>query len=344
MVDATSDGGGKPSPEGGGDTGTGMPDAGADADADAGCTCTATPPSTARCVGTRCRIQLATSAHPTSIGVDPNFVYWSDDDGSIRRVAKNGGTPTTLVSGVAGPQAIAVDGSNVYFAALGAADGGVVGQTPLDGGTTITLATGQDTPNAIAVDSTHVYFTDYGQTTPGGGSVMKVAIGGGSAAVPIATAVGGPRGIAVDSTNAYWTDFIGNTVASAPLGGVDGGGTILVSGQAGPLSIVVDSVNVYWTNLDGQTIMGAPIAGGGGDFGVYGTSLSQSLYGLARFGGDLYFADDSNNGSVMKIGASGQGETLLSFGEQGPQVLTADASGVYWIDSLTGEVCELTPN
>lgn len=76
-----------------------------------------------------------------------------------------GGTVTTLASGQADPDAIAVDATSVYW--IDQHDGTVM-KVPLGGGTTTTLASGQNAPRCIAVDSKSVYWTDVG-----GGTVMN---------------------------------------------------------------------------------------------------------------------------------------------------------------------------
>ena len=61
-----------------------------------------------------------------------------------------GGSPTTLVSGLEGPTTVVVDATSVYFTD---SEAGTVEKVALGGGTPKVLATGQDYPIGIAVDS-----------------------------------------------------------------------------------------------------------------------------------------------------------------------------------------------
>ncbi len=99
------------------------------------------------------------------------------------KVPLSGGSPTTLASGQAGPAAIAVDATSVYwtkFPENSPADGTVL-KVPLlgEGPSTslTTLASEQDTPSAIAVDATSVYWTNEGTSRAPAfeenGTVMK---------------------------------------------------------------------------------------------------------------------------------------------------------------------------
>jgi hypothetical protein len=77
----------------------------------------------------------------------------------------------SLFPGIGGGP-IAIDAKRAYWADM---SGSVYGAS-LAGGAAILLATGQNNVDAIAVDDVAVYWLDNGNATPGGGSVMKLAL------------------------------------------------------------------------------------------------------------------------------------------------------------------------
>jgi hypothetical protein len=75
----------------------------------------------------------------------------------------------------------------------------------LGGGATTKLASSPD-PLALVVDGASVYWTEYNA-----GTVMKVAVGGGTPTV-VASGQLGPNGLTADATSLYWTDDLGGMV------------------------------------------------------------------------------------------------------------------------------------
>jgi len=161
---------------------------------------------------------------PLNIVVDSNNLYWTDPGkGTVMLCSKQNCNPIVLWSGTTAtdpalPWGIAVDTNNVYWTDSYTWN---VYQEPISGGTPITLvndfngghpsinsSNGQFqnfNPAGISVDAQFVYWLDSGPE--GGGSVNKVAIGGGT---PTQLFVGaqGPMAIALSDENIYWTDYL----------------------------------------------------------------------------------------------------------------------------------------
>jgi len=217
---------------------------------------------------------LYDAAYLNAIAIDAKNVYWvagaNGSDGTIMKTAIGSASPTAIFSGQLVPQALTTDGTNVYWADWGTfnAQGdpntdGTIWQGPVGGGTAIMLAANQSAPSAIAVDGTHVYWSNLGPLggdnlpQPNGGSVMKVAIGGGTVTT-IASAQAVPVAIALAGTNLYWSQYglsAPGLIMTTPTAG--GAVTPIAAGLDDPAAIAIAGKTIYWTNANSSPTNGS---------------------------------------------------------------------------------------
>jgi hypothetical protein len=128
-------------------------------------------------------VLAADQGFPQGIAVDSSNVYWLNDGvsadgsgppirgGSVMAVPIGGGSPTVIAPSQPEPQAIAADGSSIYWTCVnGPYDGGPEGaglvmSLSVKAGTVTVLESAQFAPFAIAVDRASVYWTDLGVTS-----------------------------------------------------------------------------------------------------------------------------------------------------------------------------------
>jgi hypothetical protein len=212
---------------------------------------------------------IAVGMSPVQLAVDAVNVYFTDSgDGTVDAAPKAGGTLVPLVSGLASPYGIAVQGSLVYFTTQGTmatefTDGAVltvpVGGT--DGGAPTAIATGRTKPQSIAVDGENVYWLEPG-TSSDDGSILSCPPAGCPPNTPnvIYDMLALPVGLALDATSAYVTTSAGGQVVRFDK--TTGANTVLAQMQNEPAGITAANGMIYWATMGDGLVQFLPVAGG----------------------------------------------------------------------------------
>ncbi|HEU4324216.1 MAG TPA: hypothetical protein VFS21_13780, partial [Roseiflexaceae bacterium] len=188
---------------------------------------------------------------PSALAIDEGSVYWMNQDGSVNRVSKGGGSSTPLASGQDGiATGLAVDGADVYWVSQGR-----VTRVPKDGGPTTALAQLDARLTwRLALDGDSIYLAGYPEATAGGaptGATEGVLARLSKADGLITLLYQGPErplALAVSDGQVYWSTESG-MIYRTPAGG--GNTTLVVAGQDMPGSLAADQDGVYWANNKG---------------------------------------------------------------------------------------------
>ena len=222
------------------------------------------------------------------VAVRDGNLYWADASrGTIGRTGL-GSDPTgrvdivhetvpideALVSGIARPCGVAVDGSHIYWADMA---GMAIGRANLDGsGVDRTFISGVSSPCGVGVDGGHLYWGNFI-----GGTIGRADLGGGNVEENFIEGASGPCGIAVDGSHVYWSNWDGTSIGRANL---DGGGADnqFIPGLRNPCGVAVDGSHVYWTNWSARDPVGrANLDGSGVQPSLLSTDFYLSSCGVA---------------------------------------------------------------
>jgi hypothetical protein len=220
------------------------------------------------------------------VAVDDLYVYWTDgDQGSVKRVAKAGGSTSVLVSDQDSPSGIVVDATHMYWLLLGAPATLSGGNFVVHGRLMRALKDGSS-PEALGV------------------------------ALWVPGALGSSTPLAMDDAAVYWM-AAWLAPPTRTTSGVDARifrfdkttGAISFVADANDLEVwglAVDSTQVYWTTLSGS-IRVAPLLGGTTTAVVVREDLQRLcppmgghsgsiVGGIAARNGTIYWADYACNG------------------------------------------------
>ncbi len=181
------------------------------------------------------------SAKPTQVAarammffVDATTVTYVSGK-SVMRVAKTGGTPTTLVTEHEDPVHIVTDGTSIFYSLF---DGTPIRKLPYAGGASVAIHPGIKS-GALAVDAQYLYVADYSK-----GTVTRVAKAGGTPTLVASVSTG--VGLLVDEKFLYVTSEKDGSVRRVPKAG--GTVDVLARGAVNHDQPAQDATYVYWTS------------------------------------------------------------------------------------------------
>lgn len=239
----------------------------------------------------------------TAIAVDDAFVYWSKNDGSIKRVSLDGGPATTLVSGQSLPKNIALDGTHVFWTT----GDNLIRTASKEGDLPVTLVTEPRDLKDLVVDASSLYWSAEDRTVK---RALKVEE---SSPEPLAADLPGPGALALAGSDVFWTNA-GDTVRPSSVmrisiqGGTPstvieedddpkriaiGAGRIAIDAGRMYWSTTGDERRVSWAALDGSDVRTVPVdrdeevtAVAGDKDNAFWTAADGTLSQAAIHGGD----------------------------------------------------------
>jgi hypothetical protein len=288
-------------------------------------------------------------AHPHCLVLHGESLYWIEQDtaGTVMRMPKSGGAPTTITTGC-GAFALAVDDTNVYCNGLDKS----IRATTIASGATTTLTTSQPV-SGLAVDAKNVYWTTYyGDRVDGENyttSLLTIPIAGGAFSA-LATKQPLASSIAVDADAEYFLTLsqadptrasTGTWLMKSTLGSTTP--TPLAKDDAtandtpGANALVIDATTAYWTA--DSFVHAAPLAGGSVRTLATIPGGIGTAYAVAIDDGFAYFSWSNPSGptGLSKVPKVGGDATTLVMGEIGSMIVVDD-SFVYWVSEAAGRI------
>jgi hypothetical protein len=231
----------------------------------------------------------------------------------------------TLASNLPNATGIAINAIKAYVT-TSQASGGIYSMSLSGGGATL-LTTGfpQNMPWGIVLDAQYVYWTNIG-----GGTVMRMPLGGQVAPKQLAASQASPRGMAIDATNLYWTN------ASAPgqlmkmnLSTLVVG--TLVPGINVPAGVAVDATYAYVGVESDDYVIKAQLSDG--TIAAQLTAFENNPASVAIDANNVYFTNEANNGDVRQVDkmANKSVGTVLGTSAAPPGGIATDGVNVYWV-------------
>jgi hypothetical protein len=307
---------------------------------------------------------------PASLATDGTRLYATvlessvGHDGKVESVAKtatgamlDGGTVTTLASGLLAPRAIAVNGATVLWADTDVAFPGLpnVLAVPAAGGNTTEVISGVFTMTRLAISGSVLYgITSDGEMITA--FPLSGAVAGAGQPVYPGNPPNGVEGPDSDGTSVFFLTP-GTTNQDLYRTGVGGTGlTDLVknasSGSVDSDYILDDSTSVYWSDSGTGSVfsVGKTAATGATPKTLATINTGSSPVQLALDGDNIYLLSSSQLARIPKAGgvapvilasASGAGSDKYTVAPASAVALVVDDSFVYWLHEGHGQILKI---
>lgn len=264
---------------------------------------------------------LVTGEHQIrALAVDDFFVYWTTQDGSVKRVSRDGGKATTLVTNDQPSQKVAVDDSHVYWSA----DDGTIARTAKAGGDAEPLVSaGHD--SGLALDATHFYFT----TSEG---TVRQQSKQDATTADLAPAQKVSSDLALDGITLVWSDEVKSSINEILTD--TGTANTVVSGQSAPANVAISPSNIYWSSSGDNTVDVALRDGSN----VRRIATPTTSHTTAVMGDDAFVYFGGVDGGVNVAPLVGGEAMQFAQGPAGRVVMAMDATSIYWAHTSGGTI------
>ncbi|MRG92002.1 hypothetical protein [Polyangium spumosum] len=244
---------------------------------------------------------------PRSVVVREGEVFYTDDEGLWSCVADTCLETRKKISSPAAQGTlgrVVFDGASVYWTDRGAGEGEghVYGCDPASCAAPKEHASKLLRPDTILASGGELFWVDLGNGNQNG-TIFQSAPGGN--ATPIAGALVFPTSLAVDNDSFYYPAWAPDgTVARCPKGAYchEPVAVTPVVGGGKPFDVAVSGGRVYWTDTAAGEIRSCPAAGCAGEAPRVHASGRTGLSRLVLGKQCIFWLDQANGGSVMKVG------------------------------------------
>jgi len=191
-------------------------------------------------------------AQGVDIAVSGNILFWTNGNGTIRRVGRGGGTPMDVVTGPSGADQLAVESSVMFWTFKGPTNGVATAST--NGGPVATPWTAPAAGSAteILISGTQVYWLAPVATS---GTVQTMSTTGGTAAsITGGQLYGALGGLGADPTGVYFTAAGVTGLFRSPPGFPTIPPVLVTSITPPPARLAIQDPYIYFIDENGSKI------------------------------------------------------------------------------------------